>query len=191
MDIGGGKGKFADFIHKKEKWDVTLQDSIIDFERRESSISFVASLSDLDHSTKFDVITLWHSLEHIHNIKHLFDSFHNLLDDSGILMIAVPNMNAPERRFYKNNWAPYDVPRHLYHFNLDRLNVLCRKNGYDIIQKYSLFQDMPYNVLLSMPSYSPFQLLKAIFIISYSFLYTICAGPEFSSSLLVVCRKSS
>ena len=191
MDIGGGKGKFADFFHEKEEWDVTLQDCIFDFERRESSISFVTELSDLNRSTKFDVITLWHSLEHIHNIKYLFESVHNLLEDYGIMMIAVPNMNAPERSFYKHNWAPFDAPRHLYHFNLDRLNALCRKNGYDIIQKYSLFQDMPYNVLLSMPSYSPLQLIKATFVICFSFLYTLCAGPEFSSSLLIVCRKSS
>ena len=191
LDIGGGKGKFAKYIHEKEGWDVTLQDSFFDFEKRESSISFVKALSDLNRSTKFDVITLWHSLEHIHNIKYLFESLHNLLEDSGLLMIAVPNMNAPERSFYKHNWAPYDAPRHLYHFNLDRLNALCRKNGYDIIQKYSLFQDMPYNVLLSMPSYSPLQLIKATFVICYSFLYTLCAGPEFSSSLLIVCRKSS
>ena len=191
LDIGGGKGKFAKYIHEKEGWDVTLQDSIFDFEKRESSISFVTELSELNLSIKFNVITLWHSLEHIHNIKYLFNSLHNLLEDSGILMIAVPNMNAPERSFYKHNWAPYDAPRHLYHFNLDRLNELCRKNGYDIIQKYSLYQDMPYNVLLSMPNYSPFQIIKATFVICYSFLYALFAGPEFSSSLLTVCRKSS
>ena len=113
------------------------------------------------------------------------------LKDSGILMIAVPNMNAPERKFFNHNWAPYDAPRHLYHFNLDRLNVLCRQNGYEIIQKHSLYQDMPYNVLLSLPNYYPLQLIKAIFVMCYSFLYTLCLGPEYSSSLLIICKKSS
>ena len=191
LDIGGGKGDFADFMHEKEDWNVTLQDSMFDFEERENSISFIRQLSELNLPTKFDVITLWHSLEHIHNIKDLFDSLHNLQDDTGILMITVPNLNAPERNFYKDNWAPYDAPRHLYHFNFNRLNELCRNNGYEIIQKYSLFQDMPYNVLLSMPSCSPLQVIKAALVILYSFLYTLCAGPEFSSSLLIVCRKSS
>ena len=58
MDLDGGNGKFADFIHEKEGWDVTLQVSIFDFERRENSISFFTELSDLNLTTKFDVITL-------------------------------------------------------------------------------------------------------------------------------------
>ena len=191
LDIGGGNGEFAVFMASKG-WSVVLQDNISEVANSniDKNFEFVKDLRILKDEQKFDVITLWHSLEHIHNIKYLFDSLHNLLDDSGMLMIAVPNFNAPERSFYKHNWAPYDAPRHLYHFNLDRLNALCRKNGYDIIQKYSLFQDMPYNVLLSMPNYSLLQILKASCVIAYSFLYTLCVGPNFSSSLLIVCKKS-
>ena len=190
LDIGGGMGHFAKFIHDNG-WYVKFQDSFVDLDRSEIGSLGVADLSGLNSDIKFDVITLWHSLEHIHNIKYLFDSLDDLLKDSGILMIAVPNLDAPERKYYKYTWAPYDAPRHLYHFNLNRLNELCRINGYDIIQKYSLYHDMPYNVLLSLPNYSPFQLMKAIYVITYSFFYTFCAGPEFSSSLLIVCRRSS
>ena len=189
LDIGGGKGVFAEFIHSKG-WDVTFQDSFAKLDEKVYGSSFVPKLKDINPSTKFDVITLWHSLEHIHNIKDLFDFLHSSLKDSGILMIAVPNLKAPERNYYKENWAPYDAPRHLYHFNLNRLNELCRKNGYDIIHKYSLIQDLPYNVILSMPSYTFFQIIKAICVIFYSLLYILCKGPEYASSVLIVCRKS-
>ena len=188
LDIGGGKGDFVEFIYDKG-WDVTLQDNLVDLYKKKNSSSFVSDLIDLDPLAKFDVITLWHSLEHIHDIKNLFDNLSNLLIDSGILMIAVPNFFAPERNFYKHNWAPYDAPRHLYHFSLDRLKELCQQNGYEIIQKYSLYQDLPYNVLLSATNFYPLQFIKSIFVICYSFLYNICAGPGYSSSLLIVCRK--
>ena len=189
LDVGGGKGEFVEYFRRKG-WNVILQDSIIS-NTINKNITFIRELSDLKTSAKFDVITLWHSLEHIHNINNLFDCLNNLLKDSGILLIAVPNINAPERKFYKDKWAPYDAPRHLYHFNLDRLNALCQKKGFDIIQKYSLFQDMPYNILLSAPNFYPYQIFKASFVLFYSLLYTMFAGPEYSSSLLIVCRKSS
>ena len=189
LDIGGGNGEFAEFIHGKG-WNVTLQDSMINSDRFKKPFTFVTELSEINSSSKFDVITLWHSLEHIHNIKYLFNSLNDLLKESGILLIAVPNINAPERVFYKENWVAYDAPRHLYHFNLDRLKELLRQNGYNIIQKYSLYQDMPYNVLLSMPNYSLLQIVKSSYVIFYSLSYTLCAGPELSSSLLIVCKKS-
>ena len=190
LDIGGGNGKFAEFVHGKG-WIVTMQDSFLDIDRENISSTFISELSELNLSKKFDVITLWHSLEHIHKINNLFDSLDNLLQDSGIIMIAVPNLNAPERKFYKKCWAPYDAPRHLYHFNFYQLNKLCGQKGYEIIQKYSMYQDLPYNVLLSMPNYLPLQVIKAIFVIFYSFLYTLFAGPKFASSLLIICRKKS
>ena len=79
LDIGGGKGEFADFIHKKEGWDVTLQDSFADLDRTENGSIFVSELSDINPNIKFDVITLWHSLEHIHDIKNLFIKQKNLM----------------------------------------------------------------------------------------------------------------
>mgnify|MGYP001074017353 CR=1 FL=1 len=190
LDIGGGNGEFAFFMASKG-WDVVLQDTISEVVDRNIYKNFesVKDLHILKDDQKFDVITLWHSLEHIHDIKNIFDYISILLTDSGILMIAVPNLYAPERNFYKHNWAPYDAPRHLYHFSLDKLNELCKQNGYEIIQKYSLYQDLPYNVLLSAPNYYPLQLIKAIFVICCSFLYNICAGPDYASSFLIICRK--
>ena len=73
LDIGGGKGEFAVFMAEKG-WDVVLQDSISGIEGKTISqnIEFVKDLNLLNDDKKFDVITLWHSLEHIHNISELY-----------------------------------------------------------------------------------------------------------------------
>ena len=169
LDIGGGKGDFVKYIYEKE-WDVTFQDSIVASKALNIKISFVAALSDLHLSERYDVITLWHSMEHIHDIQSLFDQISNLLNDSGLLMIAVPNLNAPERIYYGKNWAPYDVPRHLYHFQMSSLIELCEKYKFNVLRKYSMFQDTPYNILLSIPNLNPLHIFMGILIFIFSFI---------------------
>ena len=65
----------------------------------------------------FDVITLWHVLEHIPKINDYLLRLKNLLKLDGTLIIAVPNYKSYDAKFYKNFWAAYDVPRHLWHFS--------------------------------------------------------------------------
>jgi predicted SAM-dependent methyltransferase len=138
----------------------------------------------------FNVITLWHSLEHIHNIEELFSNLNRMLTIDGILLIAVPNLRAPENTFYGTNWAPFDAPRHLYHFQLETLDNLMKMSNFKIVRKYSLFQDTPYNILLSMENFTPFQFIKGIFVLCYSIIVTLLNGPDQSSSLLVICKKA-
>ena len=190
LDIGGGNGDFAEFM-MLNGWNVVMQDkvssqfdSIIN-----KNISITENLDSIMENDSFDVITLWHSLEHIHNIKELFLHINRLLSPQGILVIALPNINSPERPFLGENWAPYDAPRHLYHFNLKALHRLCGKYKFDIIRKYSLFQDTPYNVLLSLKNDSLIQYLKGIILSLYSILRTMFRGPTHSSSVVVICKK--
>ena len=114
----------------------------------------------LNDDNRFDVITLWHSLEHIHDIPDLYNLINRLLHQDGILLIAVPNIIAPEIIFFNKKWAPFDAPRHLYHFQLKTLNELCSKYKFKIVRKYSLFQDTPYNILLSITKNNPLQFIK-------------------------------
>ena len=74
----------------------------------------------LPHST-FDVITMWHVLEHIDNLKIQTEQLHRLLKDNGRLVIAVPNFMSYDAQYYKDKWAAYDVPRHLNHFHKESL----------------------------------------------------------------------
>ena len=150
----------------------------------------IKDLHILKDGQKFDVITLWHSLEHIHDISELYKQINRLLSHDGILLIAVPNLSAPEKTFYGEKWAPFDAPRHLYHFQIESLKDLCNKYKFKILRKYSLYQDTPYNILLSISNNSPFQIFKGILVFVYSIFRTIISGPHYSSSFVVICKKS-
>ena len=189
LDIGGGNGEFAAFMASKG-WDVVLQDSISEVVEIDKNIESVNDLHILKDIQKFDVITLWHSLEHIHDVSELYCQINHLLCHDGILVIAVPNLSAPEKTFYGKKWAPFDAPRHLYHFQIESLKGLCNKYKFEIIRKYSLYQDTPYNILLSMSRNSPIHIFKGILVFFYSIFRTILCGPHHSSSFIVICRRS-
>ncbi|MBC8257126.1 MAG: class I SAM-dependent methyltransferase [Candidatus Marinimicrobia bacterium] len=191
LDVGGGNGEFAAFM-ALQGWKVVLQDKIskIDNLRDRENIIAVQNLEKIKKDECFNVITLWHSLEHIHNIEELYSQINRLLKPDGILLIAIPNINAPEKPFFNNKWAPFDAPRHLYHFQLNTLNELCNRYKFEIVRKFSLFQDTPYNILLSLSENTPFQFLRGMLVFCYSIIVTILRGPEHSSSLLVICRKA-
>ena len=191
LDIGGGNGEFAVFMASKG-WDVVLHDTISEVVYRNIDKNFesIKDLHILKDGQKFDVITLWHSLEHIHDISELYKQINRLLNHDGILLIAVPNLSAPEKTFYGEKWAPFDAPRHLYHFKIETLKELCNKYRFEILRKYSLYQDTPYNILLSISNNSPFQIFKGILVFVYSIFRTIISGPHYSSSFVVICKKS-
>ena len=191
LDIGGGNGEFTSFMALKG-WDVVLQDNLSNLNgiNETKGVRKVKNLQMIKSTEHFNVITLWHSLEHIHNIKELFSNLNRMLTIDGILLIAVPNLKAPENTFYSTNWAPFDAPRHLYHFQLETLDNLIQKFNFKIVRKFSLFQDTPYNILLSMAKFTPLQFIKGIFVLCYSIIVTLLNGPDQSSSLLVICKKA-
>jgi 2-polyprenyl-3-methyl-5-hydroxy-6-metoxy-1,4-benzoquinol methylase len=189
LDIGGGSGSFCTYFQSKG-WTVSLQDSSVKACNiaRKNNISTHESLLDISNQ-KFNLITMWHSLEHIHDIELLFSNIHNLAAKDGILVIAVPNINAPERKFFKDNWAPWDAPRHLYHFSYSQLGKLLIKHGWEIEQTKSMLQDTPYNILLSLKSNSPLQLIIGGFILLYSLIKAVIGGVNSSSSFMVICKR--
>ena len=189
LDIGGGKGEFASFMNKK-KWNVSVYDKFIDLNIKETHFKKINNLDSIKKNKCFDFITMWHSLEHIHDVKHIFLNLQRLLKEDGTLLIAVPNIDALERNYYDKDWAPYDAPRHLYHFNLASLEKLCINNNFKIIKKYSLFQDTPYNILLSIKKLNFKSTLKAVYVYFFSFFYNILKGPTHSSSFIIICQKS-
>ena len=98
---------------------------------------------------KFDVITLWHVLEHVPEPEKLIENLKERLLPDGIILIAVPNYKSYDARKYGKYWAAYDVPRHLWHFSPQSVNKLFEKHDLHVIAKHPLYFDSFYVSLLS------------------------------------------
>ena len=189
LDVGGGGGEFCSYCQSKG-WQVSLQDNSEKARllAKKNNISTYTELAEVENH-EFDLISMWHSLEHIHAIDPLFVDIDRLMSDDGILVIAVPNVNAPEREWLGVNWVPWDAPRHLYHFNYEQLSKLLLKYGWEIQYSKTMLQDTPYNILLSLKSNSPLQLIFGGFLLLYSLIKAVIGGVNSASSFMVICKK--
>jgi 2-polyprenyl-3-methyl-5-hydroxy-6-metoxy-1,4-benzoquinol methylase len=152
LDVGSGTGYFAAAI-KNEGWDVTALEpdegarkiAIEQHSLKEIPVAELFSLPD----NKFDAITLWHVLEHVHDVNKYVTAFKNLLNENGKLFIAVPNYTSWDAKEYGENWAAYDVPRHLYHFTPHTMKLLMMQQGLRIVDMKPMWFDSFYVSLLS------------------------------------------
>ena len=79
----------------------------------------------------FDLITMWHVLEHVDDLKWQMEQLKRLIRPNGRIVIALPNYKSYDAAYYKEYWAAYDVPRHLNHFNKKTLtNIFSSSNLY-------------------------------------------------------------
>ena len=124
LDIGAGTGDFLK-LSKDNGWDV------IGVEPNEGA-SKLAKQKGLEiHETidalsgqTFDVVTLWHVLEHMPDLDAITQKIEALIKPGGALIVAVPNFNSYDANYYKNYWAAYDTPRHLWHFSKITMRTL-------------------------------------------------------------------
>lgn len=97
----------------------------------------------------FDVITLWHVLEHLPNLEEQIKLFKSLLKEKGTLVIAVPNYKSNDAKHYKQFWAAFDAPRHLWHFNQDSISKLFKSITMEVTKTKPMVFDAYYVSLLS------------------------------------------
>lgn len=150
LDYGCGTGAFLDFLQKR-RWDVTgVEPSAIARIKAESSLQkkIYQSLDD-NIEKKFDVITLWHVLEHIHELEDAIQKIKNLLKENGIIFIAVPNYESADAIKYREHWAAYDVPRHLWHFSKTTIERLLVKHKLILLEIKPMKLDSYYVCTLS------------------------------------------
>jgi 2-polyprenyl-3-methyl-5-hydroxy-6-metoxy-1,4-benzoquinol methylase len=102
----------------------------------------------------FDAITLWHVLEHVHDLHHYMEQLSTLLKPNGKIFIAVPNYKALDASVYGPFWAAYDVPRHLYHFTPQAIESLIRQHGLQLVNKKPMWFDSFYISMLSSKYHS-------------------------------------
>ncbi len=165
LDIGAGTGDFLLVCNKnnwktfgvepnKEARGISLKKGIL---LKESIADFSGE--------KFDVITLWHVLEHVENLQEYITSLKKLLTTEGTLVVAVPNHKSFDALYYKEYWAAFDVPRHLWHFSQKSIKLLFESDFLDVVKTIPMKFDAFYVSLLSEKNKKgKINLLKAFYI---------------------------
>lgn len=152
LDIGCGTGEFLEFC-RKNGFSVTGMEpgeKAANYAATVNKIPVVPRIGDLTNRRGFfETITLWHVLEHIHRLPETIDIIRELLAENGTLVVAVPNYQSHDAVYYKQFWAAYDVPRHLYHFNRDTIGKIFSGHGFSVKATMPQKLDAYYVSLLS------------------------------------------
>lgn len=151
LDVGCGTGAFLRTM-KEAGWKVQGLEPDPDARRLATDSGVPVQPAELLYelpAASFDVITLWHVLEHVHDLHRYMDQLKALLKEGGRLFIAVPNYTALDADIYRFHWAAYDVPRHLYHFSPKSLETLLQRHGLRLLDKRPMWFDSFYISLLS------------------------------------------
>lgn len=150
LDIGCGTGAFLETM-KEAGWQT--QGLEPDASAREKAVqrglSVEPSHKIFELTQQVDAITMWHVLEHVHELHAYLDKMHSLLTDDGVLIVAVPNYTSKDQLAYQQYWAAYDVPRHLYHFSPASMQTLMKKHDFQLVKTMPMWFDSFYVSMLS------------------------------------------
>ncbi len=151
LDVGCGTGHFLE-VCKKGGWTVTGIEPNANaraLAKKNINDEVYADLFHLKKKDQYDAITLWHVLEHVENLEETIKHLRKILTPKGRIFIAVPNTNALDAKIYQAHWAAYDVPRHLYHFNITSMKHLFKAHKLKLKKIIPMKLDSFYISMLS------------------------------------------
>ncbi len=189
LDIGCGTGSFLGMIRDKD-WKVcgiepNEKARKIAMDNHSIQVFNENTLHNLPKNS-FSIITMWHVMEHVHNLKQRTIDIQNLLEPGGYALIAVPNHTSWDASYYGKYWAAYDVPRHLYHFSPKTIKQLFSYTELKHIKSQPMKFDSFYVSLLSEKYNKSFlKLFKAFFIGLYSNLNALNDAEKYSSVIYI------
>ncbi|NRD18548.1 class I SAM-dependent methyltransferase [Winogradskyella eckloniae] len=194
LDIGCGTGDFLQTA-LKDNWNITgiePNESArqIANSKTNNAVFETEELSKLKPNS-FDVITLWHVLEHLPDLEMHTALFKSLLKPNGTLVIAVPNYKSYDAQYYKNFWAAYDVPRHLWHFSKISISELFKKKKMQLEKVLPMTFDAYYVCLLSEKYKSGFMNPVKAFWIGWQSNRKAKRSKEYSSHIYVLKNANS
>lgn len=192
LDIGTGTGYFANAMHLRG-WEVEAIEKspkAREFARENFGLDVKpeSALYDFEAGS-FDVITLWHVMEHLEHLNETWDRLNELLTEKGILIVAVPNCSSFDADYYGNYWAAYDVPRHLWHFTPATIHNLASRHGFIMSARHPMPFDAFYVSMLSEKYRGNSQsFFKGVYVGMLAWFSSL-ARKERSSSMIYVFRK--
>jgi 2-polyprenyl-3-methyl-5-hydroxy-6-metoxy-1,4-benzoquinol methylase len=149
LDIGAGTGDFL-VVAKKDGW---LTTGVEPSQKAKTiatkkGVTFAESLAVLENNS-FDVITMWHVLEHVPNLEEYISELKRLVKPNGTIIIAVPNFKSFDANYYGKFWAAFDVPRHIWHFSKTAIQKLFSEKKMKLAEVLPMKFDSFYVSLLS------------------------------------------
>ncbi|HEY0298232.1 MAG TPA: class I SAM-dependent methyltransferase [Arachidicoccus sp.] len=152
LDIGSGTGTFLNAM-KNAGWQITGLEPDEDARKNaEELYGIIAQPSEKLfslHEQAYDAVTMWHVLEHVHELHQYIDQLKKILKPKGRIIIAVPNYTSKDAADYQQFWAAYDVPRHLYHFSPKAMDKLMSLHQLKVTQHLPMWFDSFYVDMLS------------------------------------------
>ncbi len=152
LDIGCGTGYFLE-VMQSNGWDVNgveISPSARASAQERLGKPLTSNMFDLDNDDKtYDVISLWHVMEHLHDLDRTFDLLDKKLKKGGLLIVALPNADSTDAAHYKDYWGAYDVPRHVWHFTPSTFGLLANNKGYVVENTLPMHLDGFYVSMLS------------------------------------------
>ncbi|HLN53609.1 MAG TPA: class I SAM-dependent methyltransferase [Lentimicrobium sp.] len=193
LDIGCATGVFIDYCRKKG---YTVQGIEPDEKCRNYArtvLNLEVNDTDAMKSMKdksFDVITMWHVLEHVGDLNERMMLISKMLKDDGVLIVALPNPDSYDANYYGKYWAAYDVPRHLFHFTKDAFKKLCNKFSFEVINILPMMFDSFYISLLSEKYSKGKTSLFNAFLIGLKSNLKAQSGTNHSSLIYIIRKKN-
>ena len=189
LDIGAGTGDFLT-VANNNKWTTK---GVEPSEKAKAialkkGVDFVNNTSELP-SHSFDVITMWHVLEHVPDLENQIIELKRLIKPEGTIIIAVPNFNSYDAKHYGSFWAAYDVPRHLWHFSKTAIQTLFAKEALQLVQTLPMKFDSFYVSLLSEKYKTGKMNFIAAFWIGLCSNWKATKNLEFSSHIYIIKNK--
>jgi 2-polyprenyl-3-methyl-5-hydroxy-6-metoxy-1,4-benzoquinol methylase len=190
LDIGCGTGEFLHALSKRnfQVKGIEPNDSARKYAIENYGLHVYKEneLKNFDHNI-FKIITLWHVLEHVYNLNARIEQIKDLLAKDGILIVALPNSDSWDAKHYKEFWAAYDCPRHLYHFNQKSVKEIFSKHGFEIVKMKPMIFDAFYISMLSEKyKTGRSNLIKSILHGIRSNLYALFNNKNYSSIIYIL-----
>ena len=194
LDVGAGTGAFLNQM-QQGGWQVTGLEPDRGAQQKAKELYALEfeSPDQLFHLPQhhFNAITLWHVLEHVHDLKGYLSQLKLLLAPGGTLFIAVPNYTSYDALHYQQFWAAYDVPRHLYHFSPGCMEKLMTAHGLTIQRKIPMWYDSFYVSMLSEEYRTGKKNLLRAFIVGLASNMKALRKTERCSSVIYVVKDLS
>lgn len=196
LDIGAGTGAFLKAMKSRgwETWGVEKVPEAAEYGREKSGLNLLTGdLADIEGLPRgFQAVTFWHSLEHIHRFKQNLRTAGDSLETGGYLFIALPNPASLDAGIYRENWAAYDAPRHLWHFTPPLMTRILDSAGLRLKSVAAMPLDPFYNSLLSEFIASGGRLGRLLcrlpLVSTASFIYGALKPSRASSVVYVACK---